>query len=403
MQDMIARYSRELLDYGRQHGSRPSGAPQAAAQGTQTAQTARQSAAAEEVSEAAYAGQAPQQETPAQAAVQETPVLYEDLQSAGNAENNASGRIIFGTGSRSTAAPPRPAQEQWTPTRAAAESTPPKQTRPAAPAEPAETGTQRQTLSAATGTAAAQNTGMAVNNRRTARQTQQRALNGAAAGASLPPAHGDPLKTSQSRIFARLEDEIVPLRPDDDSLGQGYTAAMSAGQNLPDLNTDTGEVLGFSSGDLLQLQNMNADRVQNIDVSSLIAAADGRGWLKVHVFASEARFPLSNARVVVFQTMNGKNYVIYDKLTDSNGVVEDMVLPAPRKEYSLSPNGVSGKHSIPYSTYNLYVDHPGFLRKSYPEISVFDGVDSIKPVILTPKTMGMANIPAINFYNKAAT
>jgi hypothetical protein len=324
MQDMISRYSKELMEYGRRNLSQEDRERlSAAAQAAQDALT-RQSTQA--------SGTAP--------------VLYEDFSAAGG-QGGSAGRVVFGRG---TAAQPQRRQRAVAPQQA------PQQ----------------------------------------GRVVQPRAQ------AAAPLQEGDDAKkTAQGRHFARLENEIIPLREDDEAIGERYiTPAIAAGQDLPDLDEENAnpDVLGFSSEDLQQLQDMNARRVENIDVNRLISPTDGRGWLKVQVFSSEARFPLSNARVVVFQTLNGRNFVIYDKLTDINGTVEGLVLPAPHKEYSLSPEGVAGKHSIPYSTYNIYVEHPAFLRKVFPEVSVFDGVDSVKPVILTPRSEGMASTPAIDFY-----
>ncbi|MDR0884576.1 MAG: hypothetical protein LBN05_08235 [Oscillospiraceae bacterium] len=442
MQDLIARYSRDLLEYGRAHGVTDDDESRtadivtgSAAVPASTVLTPTQAsvAALDNAALAAYTSglsvgdilDAPPDPTAfievdaptaqvetAPAPVDDGPVLYEDFQAAGGMGTDP-GRVVFASkgaaGQQATPpsraelirpAPARPATETWTtsaPTRAQRTQTGGTQT----------TGGGSRIQSGGTqatgGTARGQSSQTNVRQQRTVQpRPAQRPATGTAAQSTAEVTRqnvtADPMKTVQGQMFDQLEKVIMPLRPDDDSLGATYTGAMSAGQNLPDLDADTGDVLGFTTGDLLQLQSMNADRVQNIDVSSMIGPTDGRGWLKVQVYASEAHFPLSNARVVVFQTAGGKNYVIYDKLTDTSGVIEGMVLPAPHKEYSLTPEGVTGKHSQPFASYNLYVEHPGFLRKTYPEISVFDGVDSVKPVFLTPKTVGMADIPPIDFY-----
>ncbi|MCL2023687.1 MAG: hypothetical protein FWG82_04880 [Oscillospiraceae bacterium] len=138
---------------------------------------------------------------------------------------------------------------------------------------------------------------------------------------------------------------------------------------------------------------------ESLPLTPASRAARGKGWLKLQVYQSEARFPLEGARAVIFNSAGGKYNVIYDKVTDALGQIEPLSLPAPHREFNLSPEGAAGKHTMPCTVYSLYVEHPGFMRKIYPEISVFDGVDSVKPVILTPKSAGMADkMPIIDFY-----
>ena len=300
MQDMIARYSRELLEYGKHHVGAISEAPQPTMHEVKIPEEKKITYTHEPAAAEVAVEKAP-------------PVLYEDFQAAGGAVPTP-GRVVFGTGANIHTAP-QPAHEQWAPAMAPVKES----LQPKASAVPVQ---------------------------KTAKAPQSQM-------AYTPPKHN--------------------------------VVAANA---------------GFSDDNLQHLQNMNAQRVQHIDVNSVMRPHEGRGWLKPQVFASDAMYPLPGARVVVFQTVNGKHYVIYDKMTNSSGMIDDMVLPAPRREFALSPEGMAGKHSIPYATYNLYVEHPDFLRKSYPEISVFDGVDSVKPIILTPKNSGMTEmVPMMDFYS----
>ena len=124
----------------------------------------------------------------------------------------------------------------------------------------------------------------------------------------------------------------------------------------------------------------------------------GRGELRVQVFASEGVYPVSNARVVVYQTSGGKNMVLYDAFTDASGSVGGMLLPAPERSSLDEARRTPGER--PYFEYSVYVEHPGFLRISYPVVTIYDGVESIKPILLVPKTIGMEEPPPIEFYQE---
>ena len=113
----------------------------------------------------------------------------------------------------------------------------------------------------------------------------------------------------------------------------------------------------------------------------------GRGALKVQVFASDGAYPIANTRVAVFRTVGGRNRLLHDCLTDVNGLAENLLLPAP--------DPLPAAQGPAFASYGVLVEHPAYLRSVFPQVAVYDGVESIKPVFLLPKLPGMREVPEV--------
>ncbi|MCQ2471142.1 MAG: hypothetical protein MJ147_03800 [Clostridia bacterium] len=105
------------------------------------------------------------------------------------------------------------------------------------------------------------------------------------------------------------------------------------------------------------------------------------GSLKVQVFAADHAFPVPSARVVVVLELLNGTREFFDGLTDINGIVDDIILPAPARENSQSP---SDSPALPYASYTTYVEHPDFVDARYTDVPVFAGIKSIQGVELIP-------------------
>lgn len=101
------------------------------------------------------------------------------------------------------------------------------------------------------------------------------------------------------------------------------------------------------------------------------------GSLRVQVFMANRAYPVPSAHVVITGTKNKRVY--FDGYTDTNGVVGRLLLPAPKKIYSQSP-----QETPPYSQYDITVSHPKFQSRKYVGVPVFGGVESIQNIQLLP-------------------
>ncbi len=109
------------------------------------------------------------------------------------------------------------------------------------------------------------------------------------------------------------------------------------------------------------------------------------GTIRVEVYASDRAFGIGSARVMMFLTLPSGSVAVFDGLTDISGSTPSIILPAPSRELSQSPNngGVP-----PFSTYMVYVEHPSYVRALFNNVPVFSGVESIQPVQMLAKTAG---------------
>ena len=107
-----------------------------------------------------------------------------------------------------------------------------------------------------------------------------------------------------------------------------------------------------------------------------------QGKMKVQVFAADRSFPVGGARITVSVPLVTGSREIFSGVTDMDGIVDDILLPAPGKSLSLDENNTAE----PFALYNLKVSHPDFAVGEYANIPVFDSVKSIQPVELVPRT-----------------
>lgn len=120
-----------------------------------------------------------------------------------------------------------------------------------------------------------------------------------------------------------------------------------------------------------------------------------KGLMRVQVTAGGRSFPVINALVRIQIPLETGDREIYSGYTDINGIVDDIVLPAPDSRVSLDEDN---KTIPPYSVYEVAVTHPDFARSEFFNVPVFAGIKSIQPVRMVPLTEtgrepGTVNIP----------
>lgn len=103
----------------------------------------------------------------------------------------------------------------------------------------------------------------------------------------------------------------------------------------------------------------------------------GTGFLQVIAIAANGAMPVPNARVTIF---NGDN-ILYELITDENGVAETVPLEAPAVELTLDPE----YNGIPYSICDVKVEAEGFATAIMHGIEILDTETSILPVDMLPK------------------
>lgn len=103
------------------------------------------------------------------------------------------------------------------------------------------------------------------------------------------------------------------------------------------------------------------------------------GSLKIQANTAKQTIPIANALVEISKNFNGIKRIFYTLRTDSSGIIDGILLPAPDKALSQMPSGKK-----PFSNYDVHVEHPGYNDKNYVGVLIFDGIKSIQQVEMVP-------------------
>ena len=108
------------------------------------------------------------------------------------------------------------------------------------------------------------------------------------------------------------------------------------------------------------------------------------GYLKIRAYAAGGAIPISGLRVTVTKIIDNNNVVFFDGVTDSSGVIERIVLPAPTLNNSdlVAPSGA--EYDI--NTYYEIDD----ITNTY-KVNMFEGVFVVQNISLVPKMNRMGD------------
>ena len=99
------------------------------------------------------------------------------------------------------------------------------------------------------------------------------------------------------------------------------------------------------------------------------------GLLKIQAYAGRQIMPVSGAQVTITHTFTDGTKEFASGTTDENGILDNIILPAPSKQLAESPTG-----EAPYAMYDIVVSHPNYRTEIYRQVPVFEGIKSIQPV-----------------------
>ena len=106
------------------------------------------------------------------------------------------------------------------------------------------------------------------------------------------------------------------------------------------------------------------------------------GTLLVRTTTSSGAYPVSNVNVSITGVSEiGKDTKI-SVLTDTSGITQAILLPAPPRAFSLSP----GSNEQAYSEYDVEIFKEGYYRKKLFNVAIFPGIASVLPVNMIPTT-----------------
>jgi hypothetical protein len=113
-----------------------------------------------------------------------------------------------------------------------------------------------------------------------------------------------------------------------------------------------------------------------------------KGNIVVNITTAGGALPSEGAVVRVSGADSNNGGIIYSFLTDADGTIRNVELPAPPRVDSLLP----GPKETPYALYDIKVSLEGYYTFRISDVAVFEGETSVVPINLIPMPLHMNNI-----------
>ena len=104
------------------------------------------------------------------------------------------------------------------------------------------------------------------------------------------------------------------------------------------------------------------------------------GSLIIRTYVSRAQLPVPDATAIVYTTdKDGRHHLLAIRITDESGIAGPIELAAPSDSMGLTPDS-----PIPFTDYQLIVEHPDYQLALFQDLQVFPGVETVQDVPLIP-------------------
>ena len=78
--------------------------------------------------------------------------------------------------------------------------------------------------------------------------------------------------------------------------------------------------------------NFSDENFKNTDIyKEYIGINNGQGYLKIRAYTASQALPISNLKIIVSKTIENNNIIFYEGITNSSGIIEKIILPAPKQ------------------------------------------------------------------------
>ncbi len=101
----------------------------------------------------------------------------------------------------------------------------------------------------------------------------------------------------------------------------------------------------------------------------------GTAPLKIQASRAQQALPTPGVRIRIIGHFSDARVLFFDGVTDEDGLIENILLPAAPRGISLEPGGGRG------ALYQVFAHHPDFEPAGY-EVEMFEGIGAVLPVIL---------------------
>ena len=111
---------------------------------------------------------------------------------------------------------------------------------------------------------------------------------------------------------------------------------------------------------------------------------EGFGKVRIRTYTASGALPVEGTIVKIYGTDDYNRDIKYSLITDTDGITEEISLPAPAKFYSTAP----GAQEAPYSVYNIELFKDGYYPKRIDNVPVFSDVTAVLPIEMIPFSYG---------------
>lgn len=132
------------------------------------------------------------------------------------------------------------------------------------------------------------------------------------------------------------------------------------------------------------LNRISGDTPFNPDYDDFVNEYQGRGSLKVQASMGKDALPIQDVFVDVALIYKGKRYTLYHDVTDSSGIVSQIVLPSRLNAVTQNPETASLSGPI----YLVSAYHPGFDEIVDSPVVIYDKIETILPLNLNMNNGG---------------
>ena len=130
--------------------------------------------------------------------------------------------------------------------------------------------------------------------------------------------------------------------------------------------------------------NFNDENFKNTTAyENFITANPSEGYLKVRASAASQALPISGLKIVVSKVIDNNNVIFFEGSTNESGVIERIVLPAPK----LDANNLDAPRSTTYQISATY--EPDNLNTIY-RINIYENIYVIQTINVVPTLNVMA-------------
>ncbi len=169
--------------------------------------------------------------------------------------------------------------------------------------------------------------------------------------------------------MASYTDESA--KDEDDSQEPPLSDEFEDGEGELDLENNSGTVKDEN------------DAVTDDDFDEFMGKNSEKGALRIQAFRGQQAIPLEGVEVIISKRIGATDYVFFEGETDSNGIIDGIILPAP-------PIRNSTEYGKPDSTafYLLEANKDKF-DKIERQIEIFSGIKTIQPLQMTQRYGGI--------------